>query len=243
MKKFKTSFLFLILTLISVPFFQSCLDDNDNYYLAIATFRTTESNDHYFTLNDGEKMHPQQTSFGKLENGQRVYVYFDILDEKIDGYKYNIDVKGIEKILTKELFVMNEESVDSIGDDKINITGIWFGDDYLNINFQFLGTRNPTKLHMVNLVRNDIKEANEEEEGYINLEFRHNAFDDYQAVVLNGIVSFKGPFTKEGMKGLKVRYNSLHDGIKHVKIDFTQKLSEPGFSANSTAVAGTSVAY
>lgn len=240
MKKLKTLFLFLILTLISAPFLQSCLDDNDVvYYLAIATIRTTEGNDRYFTLDDGEKMHSQQTTFGTLEDGQRVYVYFDMLDEKVDGYEYNITVKGIEKILTKERFVMDEETVDSIGDDKINITQIWFGDGYLNIKFQFRGTRNPEKLHMVNLVQNTIKEANEEEEGYISLEFRHNAYSDRRTEVLNGIVSFKGPFTAEDMKGLKVRYNSIYDGVKHVKIDFAEE-SAGRFSTGTTAVTGNS---
>ncbi|MDR0745420.1 MAG: NigD-like protein [Mediterranea sp.] len=243
MKKFKTSFLIVILTLIPVPFLQSCLDDNDDYYLAIATFRIAEDNNSYFTLDDGEKMYPQQTSFEKLEDGQRVYIYFDILNEKIDGYKYHIKVKGIEKILTKKLFVMDEETADSIGDDKINITSIWFGDDHLNIKFQFLGTHNPAELHLVNLVRNEIKGANEEEEGYISLEFRHNAFDDQQRMILNGIVSFKGPFAEEGMKGLKVRYNSIYDDIKYVKIDFKKELAGQNFSRSSAAVTETSIAY
>ena len=243
MKKLKTSFLFLTLTLILAPFVQSCLDDNDDYYLAIATFRTTESNDNYFTLANGDKMYPQRTNFSNMEDGQRVYIYFDILDEKVNGYEYNIEVKAIEKILTKALFVMDEETADSIGDDKININNIWFGDGYLNIKFQFHGTQNPTKLHMVNLVRNEIEGATKEEEaGYVSLEFRHNAFDDNQTEVLNGIVSFKGPFTEEGMKGLKIRYNSIYEGVKYVKIDFDE-LAERGFSNSGTAITGSSIAY
>jgi hypothetical protein len=217
MKKINALFLFLAMT---PALLQSCLNDNDNYYLAIATFRTAENQGGYFTLDDGGKMLPQRPASGGLDNGQRVYVYFDILDGKTDGYRYTIEVKGIEKILTKDLFVMDEQTADSIGDDKIDITGIWLGDGYLNINFQFPGTGNPAKLHMVNLVRNTIEGANgDDEEGYLSLEFRHNAFDDHQAALLNGIASFKGPFTGEGLKGLKVRYNSIHNGVKHVKVD------------------------
>lgn len=241
MKKFKTSFLFLILALIPVPFLQSCLDDNDNSYLAIATFRTTEGGA-YFTLDDGEKMLPQQASPGLLEDGQRVYVHFDLLDEKTDGYKYTIAVKGIEKILTKALFVMNEETADSIGDDRINIRSIWFGDDYLNLTFQFPGTHNPAQLHIVNLVRNTIEGAGEAEEGYLPLEFRHNAFGDPQRVMLNGIVSFKGPFAQEGMKGLKIRYNSMYDGVRYVKIDFAKEPGGRSFPADP-AVTDAPVAY
>ncbi|NDV81504.1 NigD-like protein [Bacteroides sp. 51] len=241
MKKFKTAFLALTLTLILTPFLQSCLDDDDDYYLAIATFRTAENNDNYFVLDNGETMYPQHATYSTLEDGQRVHIYFDILDEKVSGYDYNIKVRGIEKILTKELFVMDEETVDSIGDDKINITGIWFGDGYLNIRFKFKGTRNPSKLHMVNLVRNEIEGANENEEaGYISLEFRHNAYEDYEAEDLDGIVSFKGPFTEKEMKGLKIRYRSIYDGIKYTKIDFKEEeTTATSFSSGSgTTITG-----
>lgn len=239
MKKFKTAFLALTLTLILTPFLQSCLDDNDDYYLAIATYRTTENSDSYFVLDNGKTMYPQHT-YSSLEDGQRVHVYFDILDEKVSGYDYNIKVRGVEKILTKKVFIMDEETVDSIGDDKINITGLWFGDGYLNITFTFKGTPNPTKLHMVNLVRNEIDGANENEEaGYISLEFRHNAYEDYEAENLNGIVSFKGPFTEEDMKGLKIRYKSIYDGIKYTKIDFKEEEKTGISSGSGTTTTGT----
>ncbi|MDR3119208.1 MAG: NigD-like protein [Mediterranea sp.] len=246
MKKFKASFLVLILALTPLMLLQSCLNDNDNYYLAIATFRAAENHGgYYFTLDDGQKMYPQQPSSGGMEDGQRVYVYFDILDEKTDGYKYTIEVKGIEKILTKELFVMDEQTADSIGDDKIDITGIWLGDGYLNIRFQFSGAHYPAKPHMVNLVRNDIEGANEEadEEGYLSLEFRHNAFDDSQTALLNGIASFKGPFIEKDLKGLKVRYNSINNGIKHVKVDFVLPPAELIFLESPSVVSETLIAY
>ena len=245
MKTFKTTLLALTLTLVFAPLVQSCLHDNDDYYLAIATFRTTKDNDYYFTLDNGETMYAQQPTHSKLEDGQRVYVYFDILDEKVSGYDYNIEVEGIVKILTKDVIAMDETTADSIGDDKVNITALWFGDGYLNVKFQFEGTRNPTDLHMVNLVRNDIEGANDNEEaGYIGLEFRHNAFDDYEAEVLNGIVSFKGPFTEKEMKGLKIRYRSIYDGVKYIKIDFKEDEKPTAgffFSGSNMANVGSTV--
>lgn len=238
MKKFSISLTILItLILVLTPLFQSCLDDGDEYYLAIATYRLTENEDAYFVLDEGETMHPQHAKYGKLKDGQRAYIYFDILDEKIEGYDYNIRVRGIYEILTKEVISLTEETADSIGDDKINITGMWFGDGYLNLQFQFLGTRNPDKLHMINLVRNETEEGEteEKEEGYISLEFRHNAYNDRQEEVLNGIAAFKGPFIEEEMKGLKIRYNSIYEGAKYRKIDFPKeqtKRSSP-FSTNA----------
>lgn len=224
MKKYRTYYLALTLLLFLAPIVQSCLDDDDNYYLAIATFRVSADEDPYFVLDEGEKMFPDNGTYSKYEDGQRVHVYFDILEENVNGQDYKIHVRGLEKILTKNLFVMDEETVDSIGDDKIDIDGMWFGDGYLNIQFKFRGTRYPSQLHMVNLVRNTIEGANEnEEEGYLSLEFRHNAYDDYNVEALSGIVSFKGPFTEEDVKGLKIRYKSIYDGVKYKKIDFPKK--------------------
>lgn len=224
MKKYRKYYLALTLLLLLAPVVQSCLDDDDNYYLAIATFRVSADEDPYFVLDEGEKMFPDNGTYSKLEDGQRVHVYFDILEEKVNGRDYKIHVRGLEKVLTKDLFTMDEETVDSIGDDKINIHGMWFGDGYLNIQFKFYGSRNPSQLHMVNLVRNTIEGANEnEEEGYLSLEFRHNAYDDYDAEILPGIVSFKGPFAEEGIKGLKIRYKSIYDGIQYKKIDFNEQ--------------------
>lgn len=245
MKRFKTSLLTLTLILTLTPFMQSCLDDdNDNSYLAIATFRTTESNEHSFTLDNGKKMYPQQKNYSAPDNGQRAYVYFDILEKNESIGEYQIEVRAIEKVLTKDVFIMDEQTADSIGDDKINITNIWFGDDYLNIRFQFLGTRNPAKLHMVNLVRNETEGADtNEEEGYISLEFRHNAYEDSPVEVLNGIVSFKPPVADEALKGIKIRYRSIYDGVKYVKIDFKQQvIDDSGFlSAIGTSVTRTTV--
>lgn len=245
MKKLKTSFLAFILILILAPVVQSCLDDDDDYYLAIATFRLTDDKTPYFVLDEGEKMHPNNGAFSSLEDGQRVSVSFDILDEKVNGYDYNIHVRGLEKILTKNLFVMDEETVDSIGDDKIDIIpgNIWFGDGYLNIYFQFRGTSNPQKLHMVNLVRNTIEGANEEEEdGYISLEFRHNAYDDYESEMLYGIAAFKGPFAEKDMKGVKIRYNSIYNGVKYIKVDFKNEQTE-SFLSGPVVATGTYITY
>lgn len=223
MKRFRTTLLALTLTLILTPLLQSCLDDDDNYYVTIATFRTNEDVGNYFTMDNGKTLHTQQV-ISSLEDGQRVNISFDILEEDVNGYDYTIKVRGLEKILTKPTITMTEETADSIGDDKINIIGIWLGDGYLNINYQFIGSRYSTKPHMINLVNNQIEGTDEEsEEGYLSLEFRHNAYGDNSGDVLNGIVSFKGPFKEEDLSGLKVRYNSIYNGVKYTKIDFEKK--------------------
>lgn len=223
MKKYHTIFSVLTIMFVLAPLFQSCSDSNDKYFLAIATHKISEKSDSYFVLSNGETMYASNQTTSKLDDGQRVYVYFEILDEKVNGYDYIINIRDLQEILTKSPFVMTEETADSIGDDNINITGLWFSDGYLNVQFQFLGVHSSSKRHMVNLVYNETGETETNtEDGYTNVEFRHNAFNNPPNEVLNGIVSFKGPFEKEGVNGLIVRYNSIYDKVKYLKINFSE---------------------
>lgn len=73
---------------------------------------------------------------------------------------------------------------------------------------------------MVNLVQNQIGNENAEE-GYISLEFRHNAYDDSPDRLGVGFVSFKiENLTLNAEKGLKIRVNTIYNGVKYYKIDF-----------------------
>lgn len=113
--------------------------------------------------------------------GQRAFVIFNELEEPVNGYDLNIQVKGINPILTKDIVTMGEDDNDEekIGDDKINTTYMWINKDnkYLTIEFQYYGTHSEDKKHFLNLVINDKEETaptadegNAEDE-YINLEF------------------------------------------------------------------------
>lgn len=222
MKRLK--FAILILCLALVPFLQSCLDDdNDGSSLAIATIKVIEGRNYYFAIDGGEKMLPGDTTNirnYKVKDGQRAFVYFNLLDDKVQGYDYNAKIEYIENILTKGIIPMTAATADSIGDDRITATEIWIAGGYLNIEFQILGTSYPKKLHMVNLVQNQIGNENAEE-GYISLEFRHNAYDDSPDRLGVGFVSFKiGSLTLNAEKGLKIRVNTIYGGVKYYKIDF-----------------------
>ncbi len=74
-----------------------------------------------------------------------ICLYFNLLEEKKEGYDYNAKVQYIENILTKSVIPMDEQTTDSIGDDRINIVDMWLGGGYLNIEFQLFGTQNIQK--------------------------------------------------------------------------------------------------
>lgn len=238
MKKMKMTWKCLIATLIFIPFIHSCDLLDDDYERAdevtIATIKavndTKDNDEFYFLLDSGKKMYASNLRHGynyDFKDGQRAFVYVNLLDEKIPGYDYNAELVYIENILTKNVIDMDEEIVDSIGNDKIDITLAWYGGDHINIEFKFMGTTSPKELHMVNLVRNEMEEI-QEEDGYLILEFRHNAHDDYKAEPLNGIASFRPPFandeTKE-YKGVKIKANTIYGGITTTTVNFANKES------------------
>ena len=87
--------------------------------------------------------------------GQRAFVIFNELEEPVNGYDLNIQVRGINPILTKDIITMGEDDNDEekVGDDKINTTYMWINKDnkYLTIEFQYYGTHSEDKKHFLNL--------------------------------------------------------------------------------------------
>ena len=215
MKKFKfIAFIFAIMTTTLI--LQSCLDDNDGPadLLVISTINkiSQDSKDFYFTLDNGEKMYPnngQEWNSAEFAEGQRAFVIFNELETPVNGYDYNVQVKQINEILTKDIVEMddNENTEEKIGDDKIN---------------------SADKKPFVNLVLPKAEAAPTTEDGsgkdeYINLEFRHNSEGDYPQTLGEGYVSFKLDKIKdrmEGKKGLRIRVNTLYSGIKTYEVKF-----------------------
>ena len=118
----------LMLLFLTMPMLQSCLDDwddKDNPLFAIGTVKVIEERDYYFALDEGSKLYPGDTTYVHnyaVVDGQRAFVYFDELTDKVAGYEYNAKIRHIENILTKDIYFMPAEKNDSIGDDRINAT-------------------------------------------------------------------------------------------------------------------------
>ncbi len=228
MKKFKITLNAFLLLFITMPLLQSCLDDWDDSErssLTVGTVRIIEGKDYYFSLDDGSKMYPGDTVYVNnytLVEGQRAFVYFNLLDEKIDGYDYNAKINHIENILTKDIYSMPAEKADSIGDDRINATNLWITGNYLNIQYQLYHSDNPDKKHMLNLVINEASDGKNDKEGYITLEFRQNAYNDEHRLLGTGLVSFKLDKIADQLKdkkGLNIRVKTLYDGERYITVD------------------------
>lgn len=233
MKKLRFYLVAVMLAFLTMPILQSCLDSSDSSYpdslLAIGTLEIIEGREYFFNLDDGDKMYPSDTTYihnYELVDGQRVFVQFLPLEEDKPGYEYNVKLIQLQNILTKDIIPLTEETVDSIGNDRINVGNLWIAGKFLNIEHQFYHSNNPDKKHMLNLVINKTSKAPAPEGDYINLEFRHNAFNDEQREPSWGVASFRLDEIAdqlEGKKGLKILVNSIYDGKRTYTVELNKK--------------------
>lgn len=230
MKKLRFYLVAFMLAFLLMPLLQSCVD-NDNKLssrFTIGTLKIIEGNEYFFNLDEGDKMYPSDTSYihnYALIDGQRVFIHFLPLEEDVPGYEYNVKLIQLQNILTKDIIPLTEETADSIGNDRVNISTPWISGNYLNIEYQYYHSNNEAKRHMLNLVMNETPDAPAPEEGYINLEFRHNAYDDEQRTTGWGIISFKLEEIADqlqGKDGLKILVNSIYDGKRTYTVNLNK---------------------
>lgn len=96
----------------------------------------------------------------------------------------------------------------------------------LNIKYQLYHSNNEEKLHMLNLVINEETTGEDDKPDYLNLEFRHNAYNDDPVILGTGLASFKLDNIADllkSKKGLNIRVNSIYDGVKYITINFKNK--------------------
>ena len=115
MKKLRMTLATSMLLFLTAIVLQSCLDDWDDKYdtlFAVGTVKVIEGKDYYFSLDEGSKLYPSDTTYVHdyaVTDGQRAFIYFRELEEKLPGYEYNAQIKHIENILTKDIYSMPAE--------------------------------------------------------------------------------------------------------------------------------------
>ncbi len=229
MKNVKTIVITILALLTS--FMQSCLEDdttnetvflrNGSFYAALGTVVTpsltageaaVESDDEgivyvmnpdMLTLNDANK------------EGQRIfynYVETDAPSGKEKSKESFIEITDLLKILTKPIDFLEEGEEDVYGHDGIDIIFYNLCKNYLTLQFQILASGGNIS-HRISLVSNgEVPDDN----GFLPLEFRHNAEGDDQNVTMPGYVSFlltDAPgFREETLAGFKITYESINHG-------------------------------
>lgn len=179
---------------LSLLILTGCMNDDDNndkYWINIATVENPDNSTEFFLrLDDSTRLWTESSVFSnyKPANGQRVIANYSILSDKRGTglYDYDIQLNDVYQVLTKGIFQITPAAEDSIGNDSIYVAAddIWIGSKYLNIEFYYQGY---SKTHFINLVSDASKNYND---GKIHLEFRHNANNDQPVYNRWGIVSF-----------------------------------------------------
>ena len=188
-----------------------CLKDNEESEYYQYTLGVVEGNSAttFMILTDGgERIRPvefQPINY-EIEAGKRVLVKFTLLEEsETDAYDYTVKVASISNVLTKSIVIANEELRDTIGNDPVAINWLSIGNDFLNVDFAFWADSKP---HYFDLVLDSTKQ---DKEGFITLNFHHNAKDDVKYTKYSGLMSFPLEMLKD-------------DNSDSVKLFFTTKM-------------------
>ncbi len=153
-------------------------------------------------LDNGKHLWPTATAIRYTPtHGQRVFLNYTILSEKMGGYDYYVRVNDMWNILTKKAIELNVQNEDSIGNDPVKANAMWVGGDYLNVSFMFnYGGMRP---HAINLVENQLVSV--AKPGVVGLEFRHNSYRSPSQKLYEGFVCFDlKPLRVEGADSVKL---------------------------------------
>ena len=233
MKKF--NYLLMAALLCIVPALQSCDDDDDGYYVVCppstswdwGTISATGGGSYYIEGdNYGTLVPAAALSWFHPVDGQRVIAFFNPLVTLQDALQ--VDINGIQEVLTKSVEELDESNAEEYGNDPIRIYqgDMWLGGEFLNVIFeQNLPSHEP---HRISLVRNVSTSTAEEEgdteslldeEGYVNLELRYNTYNDFTGKYGWGFVSYNlkdfyemPEYASGEMKGFKVQIHSDENG-------------------------------
>lgn len=226
----KKMLLFLPAAILIAALTVACDDDNCSDYpteAAMITLRTIDASapekaPYYIQFDNGLKGYPSETYVtGYIpDDGKRAIVSYRPIERKPEGYDLGMRIYNIDEVLTKEAIRLTEENAEEVGDDRIDILNAWVSGGYCNILFCFV--TNGSQRHLLNLVENTTSAPEAPKEGYIDLEFRQNAYGDTSGYGYRGYVSFRlGDYDPAvtGAKGVRIHYTGLNGKEVTLKLD------------------------
>ena len=204
----------------------SCNDtdvDQAHHTSFVTVHQTLSVEGYYFETDNGKTIFPGDTSrIGayRATEGQRAIIAFNLLDN-MPGYDYNAAIYGIGHIYSSAArIVSTEEALSAVADDPMQyldgrLLGQWVTMTVRYAAFDY-------SKHKFYLIVNDTVVDREAEEGYLDVELRHDDGDDplggqlYDTYVSFDMEPIAGRL--DGMKGIRVRY---YDGTvaRYAKID------------------------
>ena len=179
--------------------FAGCNDDEgyslDDMWIGFGIFQGDESSSYQIVMDNDEVLIPVASNYapgweGSFDNGERIMVNYTILDENLDSSgeveSYYVKVNSIDDILMKRIMDITPENEDSIGNDPIIVNDYWMTDSLLTFKLKYWGY---DQIHFLNLVKLPSMIMAPGIQPY-ELELRHNANDDEDAIPFTAFVSF-----------------------------------------------------
>lgn len=186
LKRKTKNIFFALIVLSTMLLFSGCEKEKpEYYYYALGNIHITTDSTVIISDDDEHFLVTDRASVGSdIKDNDRVHAYFTIKEKKTSPDSlYIIDLYSIEKILLKPVFVLTPGTVDSIGNDPMEILSLWITKNYLNLNFRYFAYN---QKHFINITR---QEGNIPVDT-IDLEIRHNNNNDNQYYKIDAFVTF-----------------------------------------------------
>ena len=201
------------------------------YPNALVTVKHASDETVFLQLDDNTTLLPvnlETSPYGTKE--MRALLNFEEVDEPSREYDKAVHVNWMDSIRTKPMAPnLGEDNDEEYGNDPVEIVRDWVTiaeDGYLTLRFRTLWGYSRV-VHYVNLIP-----TNNPENPY-EVEFRHDANNDYPDRMGDGLVAFKLddlPDTEGETVKLTLKWKSF-SGDKSVEFDYRTRAATPGTSA------------
>ena len=214
----KTGILIMIAGLFLTTSCMKDINNGDRFWISYGVVMGTAPNLNV-RLDDKTILYPDANTQSTLTQyaDNRILVNYTIVSNKIENgaTNYNVKINAIDKLLKKNVVILTKQNADTLGNDPINPQNIWFGNNFLNINFSFLQDQ---KVHLINLAKDSIQS----DPNVVTLLLKHNAWNDNPFYERSGFVSFDMTSLLNGQDSVKidVKYKDYYGGSHDFKGTF-----------------------
>ena len=166
-------------------FFVSCEENSHDYgygeyYEEFATALSEET----FLSDSGETLFCfEKNTSRKFREGDRAVLHYTRLEKKMPDYDYTIRINGYRTVVTSDVLMADEETIEMAPEEPIHLESIWLGSHYLNMRYYI---DYHSEIHAIGLVVDSVKMKNDT----IRLYFKHDLNDDPPGYPIRMLSSF-----------------------------------------------------
>jgi hypothetical protein len=240
-----SNFIFMISAATLLLTLNSCskwLDPGDNTKVTWGTITTdthqqeVEGNYPFYVITDDTLLfcpvnHTSIDEEFEPIDGDRLILYYTIHGDDQEGEEAQTDVSPVQYIDIVQMHLVDTEDFiytgepDTLGTDRVEPQYLWFAGGgfgskrYLNLQVS-IQAMDPTK-HSFALIY-DLNRETPLEDGYYCLELRHKSNNDPLYTNFSTMMAYplEGECVEEGVKGLKIKVNTINQGEKVFTLDY-----------------------